>query len=1447
MSDLLDRLAPVDATYTLAKQATDLQLHQQSNTPLEARLAPVDLNAGPTTSATASWAATRRYRQAQGYRDLMNLAALDSQTDPARKAEEEAKIQVSMYLADRMQAEPKDVYLSWDSQGHSPIAEAYFKQTDLPISYRKRAANEIDRAAKTYQQLNLMSGQYFSGSFDPAVFAKWQALEDSKPPADVRERGAGHWLADIPLTFIQQAPYILDMGAGELAGGVLGGAIGTLIGPEGTAAGFAIGRRVGGAVEAARTGAAQIFQNIMTMPDPETGKPLYQVVKDPAQLASIARWAASVGGVLTAVPATVGMEAILGKAPEFFAQLGLKAIATEGQKGVFRSAFGQFLQKYGKNVGLQMMNMPVQNVVMQISQDASAADANTQLGTNLPLASLKEYGQLIAEGVNVGLQTGLPLSLFGSIREARGAMERITAAESRVKAQAELKSFETMADTARPAAERIAEIGATRADVQAKVDALKPQLDALDQVKDPKEVQRITKEYDAAATKLAVLDFLQKDAEASAPDAAWKNTRTQWQATQPAEALAPSSASPLLELDSPVVQTIKEGLPKLSDEQAQGAALYAKLLADRVGQNLDDYIGQRFVTGIFDATKAKELEAGGHWGAISWDEAGKAIFYTTEHSNFSTWTHELTHMFERDLTAEERVKVQQWLGIQPGQVWTDQQHEDFANAMMASMAKGIYPREDLRPVFDRYSSWINDIYHTARDSWNVSEDIRKNMEGLLASGRLKEPAAAVPAQTLFQTEAMHGTAYDFEQFDPGMIGEGEGGASFGWGFYQTSKEGVARYYADLVQKRRTWGEGDYPGDVGGPVQRGHVYRQVLKTEIQRDNFMRWYEQPSEEQRSQILRAAADEKIFADRENRGYLLERFKQAVKQGTGEDLYKNLSLSLGSDRKASEFLNRAGIDGIQYPVGTVIGGNTARDSSKGWNYVVFDAGNIAIKEKMLFQPAEEAANKVFDDGLRKFIGGQLRSDEVIPVGQAGDILKAAGLDGEIRLRQSILKKAEAKHGVKAADLQDLPGYLNHPMAIFPSIKTPGASTIVTELTIGGAPVVAGIEAKKLGSGVEVLDVLTVHRRDPEQVLFWLAKFGKTIQPKFVDPQKVTAWLNEQAPSYQGRSLTKPLESLNSISNVAQDLLRGKGKDVLFQTDPHEEEVRKAVDRGMPVPDQVLQEYADRPWAKQETADRARLMEDARKVLDEQQFIQWKMDQAGSDAKPEAYYKAVWDASRRTPENPDVTINRFRSAMDEKTVARVMRVLTSDEIEQELAAQNVDSDGQRSVRQEIDSTLTQQMKDLGRRSREGKVDSALAARVKAQLDADPLTWKQFLDDSLPKRSHERSAEAELAADPLPALTDEEKALTVGGLDEEIRTLGDQVTAERMSIAEAQTRIQQEARPRRSKLTPQVRRELDKRYIAELKKRHAKEIAELKKRGGLVETKELLRLRKMEQ
>ncbi len=70
-----------------------------------------------------------------------------------------------------------------------------------------------------------------------------------------------------------------------------------------------------------------------------------------------------------------------------------------------------------------------------------------------------------------------------------------------------------------------------------------------------------------------------------------------------------------------------------------------------------------------------------------------------------------------------------------------------------------------------------------------------------------------------------------------------------------------------------------------------------------------------------------------------------------TGKYVYQQIEKLLGSPQAASEFLYRAGIDGVKYPADSFGQG----DGSDGWNYVAFSDKDIRVDEHIMFQTAPD------------------------------------------------------------------------------------------------------------------------------------------------------------------------------------------------------------------------------------------------------------------------------------------------------------------------------------------------------------------------------------------------------------------------------------------------------------------------------------------------------------
>ena len=144
----------------------------------------------------------------------------------------------------------------------------------------------------------------------------------------------------------------------------------------------------------------------------------------------------------------------------------------------------------------------------------------------------------------------------------------------------------------------------------------------------------------------------------------------------------------------------------------------------------------------------------------------------------------------------------------------------------------------------------------------------------------------------------------------------------------------------------------------------HLYEQTFFTNRapgDESHLLMWYEPVSEENLKRIVKAInADSSL--NNEYSKTLLKKAKTAflsnlsnrignkgIEEATGADVYKAISELYNTNREqnASEFLARADIDGIKYPVDSY-GGKTVKDGDKaGWNYVSFRDDNIRVDHK--------------------------------------------------------------------------------------------------------------------------------------------------------------------------------------------------------------------------------------------------------------------------------------------------------------------------------------------------------------------------------------------------------------------------------------------------------------------------------------------------------------------
>lgn len=239
------------------------------------------------------------------------------------------------------------------------------------------------------------------------------------------------------------------------------------------------------------------------------------------------------------------------------------------------------------------------------------------------------------------------------------------------------------------------------------------------------------------------------------------------------------------------------------------------------------------------------------------------------------------------------------------------------------------------------------------------------------------------------------------------------------------------------------------------------------------------------------------------------------------GSELYKELAKEYGSDKEASLFLLRAGIDGIKYPAGSLSGMKT-----DAFNYVVFDENAVTVEEHAVYEKeGEYGGEDIFDDQLGQYIDGTLPSNEVLSFGVPGGILKDFGFpDANMVMTQYKLRKAK-RHGIDLKSLFGLSGKLKAPIAIFKSAKTDdGTIVLITEIRHADGNIMAAIELGRMRDNIEVNDIRSIHPKTDEGITDWLNRrllVG-------LERTKGQQWLENYTPPNQGRPQARwPLDGV--------------------------------------------------------------------------------------------------------------------------------------------------------------------------------------------------------------------------------------------------------------------------------------------------------------------------------
>lgn len=260
------------------------------------------------------------------------------------------------------------------------------------------------------------------------------------------------------------------------------------------------------------------------------------------------------------------------------------------------------------------------------------------------------------------------------------------------------------------------------------------------------------------------------------------------------------------------------------------------------------------------------------------------------------------------------------------------------------------------------------------------------------------------------------------------------------------------------------------------------------------HLLKWHEPVSDEQRRWIEKAIRERfktvdfhgqemampegktNVSDDGVSLDLLLGKGAYAGAQTSGGNLYAAMKKLLGSPKAASEFLARAGIDGVKYPVNASRGGK----GKDGWNYVAFSDEHLRVDRRRVWNGLdyEEDASFVPESGVLASPSPEGFRSEA-PVSQA-EIDAAANGPGFVPLEkgESLNRLEKQLRGIKDVPLR------NERLGLTSSIAT---NNNVSKLSVvnrdGGENVEAHKFAMKNLQGIYANAKIGVRHRDKKLV----------------------------------------------------------------------------------------------------------------------------------------------------------------------------------------------------------------------------------------------------------------------------------------------------------------------------------------------------------------------------
>ncbi len=295
------------------------------------------------------------------------------------------------------------------------------------------------------------------------------------------------------------------------------------------------------------------------------------------------------------------------------------------------------------------------------------------------------------------------------------------------------------------------------------------------------------------------------------------------------------------------------------------------------------------------------------------------------------------------------------------------------NGRQALQGTSLAKHGNVKALQELYDKLVDEAYHGKQYSVSRSD----HQDGF---SRAQNPRK--------YSIAYHGTQHEFDQFDVGKIGSGEGSQVHGWGIYFAKDRKISEGYRDLLSDNEHKGmlaEVEVPDDdvlldeqkngaeqpkgvrkalhaivedIQKSIDKMHEVDKVLADKSKSLNERLGFEAEDRDallsdEKTLLNRVAAARTESDDKALGIYNWITMFEPLEDGrSGKEIYEKLSQLFGGDDRASRILNEYGVKGIKY--------NGHRD---GDCYVVFDDKAVSIIRKLSASRAKEAHTRAIED----------------------------------------------------------------------------------------------------------------------------------------------------------------------------------------------------------------------------------------------------------------------------------------------------------------------------------------------------------------------------------------------------------------------------------------------------------------------------------------------------